>query len=214
MPRAPRGIRERRLARFLRHKEETEANITRLDELVERIRNEEAVALDDEEAKRYIATRLNLEASLSDARAFLLRTTKAIEKEREWLARYDAEEEQQDDSGDESDTQEEEAHDSYQRATENTITDAEKALASAGARGSRENVAGYHSLLRLVASGRTPEVTLGDLDSAMRHYAKLCKQVSLMPAEERLKAALLSALKQVDKRLVELRFVWDRLRRL
>lgn len=213
MPRAPREVRERRLARFLRHKEETEANITRLEELLERIRNEEAVAQDDQEAKRYIATRLNLEAGLSDARAFLLRTTKAVEKEQEWLARYD-EEDQQDDSGDDSDVQDEEDHDTYQRTAQNTISDAEKALALAEADTRRDTPAPYHTLLRLVASGRTPEVTLGDIDSAMRRYAKLCKQPSIMPAEERLKAALLSALKQVDKRMVELRFVWDRLRRL
>ncbi len=211
MPRAPREVRERRLARFLRHKEETEVNIGRLEELLERIRNEEAVALDDQEAKRYIATRLNLEAGLSDARAFLLRTTKAVEKEQEWLARYD-EEQQQDDSGDDSDTQDEEDHDTYQRTAQNTITDAEKALADGDAK--RVAPAPYHTLLRLVASGRTSEVTLGDIDSAMRRYAKLCKQPSIMPAEERLRSALLSALKQVDKRMVELRFVWDRLRRL
>jgi len=90
MTNVPREIRVERLNRFLRQRKETTESIAQYQDLIAKAHAAEESEDDPTTLRRYIAARLQLEVSLADAQAFLIRNRHQIEREQEWLARYDA----------------------------------------------------------------------------------------------------------------------------
>ncbi|NIA12560.1 MAG: hypothetical protein GWP08_00670, partial [Nitrospiraceae bacterium] len=142
--------------------------------------------------KRHIASRLDLEANLSDTRAFLLRTEKAIEKERAWLAKYD-----------------EEGYDVAMASEQDGETDVDVA-----------ETYSLHGVFEKIASDRLDDISLGEVRLIIRRYAEMTRTPltgsadSIDPGDEHVKQAVRKAMAGLDETLDGLRRAWQRVKDL
>ena len=184
MPRAPREVREERLRRFLKRKEEIQGAIEHYEDLIAKARAAEEAETQPAAARKYIQTRVALERSLSEAKANLLRTTKSIEREREWLARYD------------------------EHAETAASIDGEDAE-GAGDEIPEEIVL---DVLQHVQRNLLGPISLGQMEMMLKLYSRLSTQEELAPPDRDQKYAIVHAMEILDEKLAELRRLWVSLR--
>ena len=182
----PRELREERLKRFLKRRENVEGSVARYEELLERVRDLEADETDFDVLKRHIAARLELEANLSETRAALLRAQKAIEKERGWLAKYD-------------------------RVGRHVDVAAEQD-GEAGV--DSEELYSLQDVFEKVASDRIDDISLGELRLVMRRYAEMTRAPVADSGDEHVKQAIHKVMGELDETLDALRRTWQRIKDL
>lgn len=194
------------MRRFLRQRQETLDNIARLEDLIKKALDAEEAENDPDVLRRYIATRINLEANLSDSKAFLLRTNKAIEREKAWLVRYDAE---GDTLGGEDVQESDEDTEDVPQAT--SIGEAERVLGPAAP--PRKAPAAPHvstkqelleRALVTVGSGEIGSLSLEQMELLTRYFVAVGRQASQENTDDGIKAILAKALITIDTRLAEL----------
>ena len=193
--RAPREVREKRLGRFLRQKEQALASVTRIEQLVGKLRTAEELETDSGALRNYIQTRLDLQRQLSSAQVALLRSTKSVDRERAWLKKYDEEE----DTGGDGPVDKggalslvPEARDGVSETMDAAGNDLELLLDAV-------------AKLRVNSAAA---VTVGQIELILKYYSLLSNRSSLDPNEEDLKATLGRAMDVVDERLSAVRRQW------
>lgn len=207
MSRAPRQVREERLERFIRQREFALSNIERIQDLLDRIRAVEGIEKDVEALRHHIAVRLNLESNLSDAQALVLRMEKAIEREREWLARYD--EEQALDADSASVDQDAESSAIQQAAS---IHEAEELLRITDENRQAAGIEPFERGLLKLGANRVDDLTLDEVDAIARQYLNTPNptgRADVPPIRNTLARAVIF----LDERLASLRQAADSIRK-
>jgi len=207
MSRAPREVREARLERFIRQREFARSNIARIQDLLDRIRAVESIERDVEALRHHIAVRINLESNLSDAQALVLRMEKAIEREREWLARYEEEEALEADSANVDQDAESSA---IQQAA--SIHEAEELLRITDENRQAAGIEPYQRALLKLAASRVDDLTLDEVDAIARECLRV-HSTGNRADNAPLRNTLARAVAVLDERLSPLHQAIERIRR-